>query len=84
VVDYRLGVDATTLIQPWQAEEQWNPYRAADEEQKRRRQKHLIKLICKINGIEFDEEKSTGDYRVTVGDIKMIVKKTNIDLGLKE
>ena len=38
------GIDATIAIQPWQAEDQWNPYRAGEFNKRKR----LIKLICKV------------------------------------
>ena len=78
------GVDAMTLVQPW-IEEPWNPYRAADREQAEKKRKRLIKLICRIKGQEYNEEKTHKDFNVTVGDIKMVVKKVkNIDLEVKE
>lgn len=78
------GVDANTLIPPW-IEEPWNPYRAADREQAEKKRKRLIKLILKVKGQQYDEEKEVKDFDVTVGDIKMVVKAaTNIDLKVKE
>ena len=76
-----LGVDATTLIQPWMLEEQpWNPYQSGSLD----KQKRLIKLICKVKGVEYNEEKEIKDFKVTVGDIRMIVKAVaDIDLQLK-
>lgn len=71
------GVDATTLIQPW-LEEPWNPYKAGEKKKK------LIKLICRIKGQKYDESKQLKDIKVTVEDIKMVLKKVaNIDLDLK-
>lgn len=78
------GVDATTLIQPW-IEEPWNPYRAADREQEEKKRKRLIKLICRIKGQEYNEEKTPKDFKITVGDIKLVVKAVkDIDLKVKE
>ena len=83
VIANRLGVDANTLIPSW-IEEPWNPYRAADREQAEKQRKRLIKLICKIKGEEFNEEKKAGNYKVTVGDIRMVMERVaNIDLDLK-
>lgn len=75
----RPGVDATTLIQPW-LEEPWNPYKTNTLE----KQKRLIKLICKVKGQEYDEEKEVKDFKITIGDIRVVVKTvSNIDLDLK-
>jgi len=75
------GVDATTLIQPWLIQP-WNPYKANDEIDKKR--KRLIKLICKLKGQTYSEEKEVGSQDIDVDDIKMVVKKAlNIDLDVK-
>ena len=77
------GVDAMTLIQPW-LQEPWNPYRAAEEQAKKKR---LVKLICKVKGKTFEESKYTHDFEVSVEDIKLIVKtiaKVDLDLKWKE
>lgn len=75
------GVDATTLIQPWLVEP-WNPYLPADEKDKKR--KRLIRLICKVKGEEYNEEKQAKSYNITVDDIKLVVKKVaGIDLDLR-
>ncbi len=80
VVEIRPGVDAEALIQPWMLEEPWNPYQSASLD----KQKRLIKLICKVKGQEYKEEKAVKDFPVTVGDIRMVVKAvTNIDLDLR-
>ena len=48
------------------------------------KRKKLIRLICKVRGQEFDEEKEVGSYHVSVDDIKLVVKKVaNIDLDLR-
>ena len=74
------GVDATTIIQPWQAEEQWNPYRAGEFDNKKR----LIQLICKVQGEVFKEEKEAGDMKISVDDVIMKVKDTtDINLNVK-
>lgn len=74
------GLDATTLIPQW-LEEPWNPYRAGEKDDKRKR---LIRLICKINGQEYNEEKMIKNFKVTANDIKMVVKEiAGIDLDLK-
>lgn len=78
------GVDAMTLVQPW-IEEPWNPYRAADKEQAEKKRRRLIKLICRIKGQDYEEERTHADFNVTVGDIRMVVKAVkNIDLEVKE
>ncbi len=75
------GIDATTIVQPWLIEP-WNPYTANDEHDKKR--KRLIKLICKVKGETYTEEKPIGTMKVSVDDIKMVVKKVlNIDLDVK-
>lgn len=74
------GLDATTLIQPW-ITEPWNPYRAGEAKDKRKR---LIKLICKVKGQTYEEEKEVGTMDISVDDIKMVVKTmTNINLDVK-
>ena len=78
------GVDATTLITPWMEEETWNPYRAADEEQKRRQKKRLIKLMVEVKGERFNEEKTHKKLSMIVGGVKMINAAKNIDLQVKE
>ena len=76
------GVDATTLIQPWLIEP-WNPYKAADKEQEKK--KKFIKLICKVKGQTFEEEKEVEKYQVSVDDVKMVVKAmTGMDLNVKK
>ena len=77
------GVDATTLIQPW-LEEPWNPYRTGSYD----KHKRLIKLVCKVKNEEYKEEKEMKDFKVTVGDIRMVVKavsgvELNINLDQK-
>ena len=75
------GVDANLLRPPW-ADEPWDAYKASEEEKKKR--KRLIKLICKVKGISYDEEKTMKEFKVTVEDVKIIVKAVaNIDLDLK-
>lgn len=66
------GVDATTLIQPWLIEP-WNPYRTGSLDKKKR----LIKLVCKVKGQDYNEEKEIKDFPVTVGDIHMVVEKVS-------
>jgi len=74
------GVDASTLIQPW-LEQPWNPYRAGEIDKK----KKLIKLICKVNGEIYEEEKEAGDMKISVEDINMIIKEMDkIDLDFKK
>jgi len=73
------GIDATTLIQPW-LEEPWNPYRTGSLD----RQKRLVKLVCKVKGQRYEEEKEMKDFNVSVDDIRMVVKAVaNIDLDLR-
>jgi hypothetical protein len=77
----RFGIDATTLVQPWLIEP-WNPYTANDKHDKKR--KKLIKLVCKIKGQTYEEEKEAGDMKVSVEDIKMVVNAMRgIDLDVK-
>lgn len=75
------GIDASTLIQPWLIQP-WNPYRAADGEQDKK--KRFIKLICRINGETFEEEKEIEKHEVSVDDIRMVVRSvSDIDLDIK-
>jgi hypothetical protein len=81
IVNIRPGVDAATLVPPW-LEEPWNPYRAGEIDKNKR--KKLIKLICRVKGQEYSEEKKPGDFKLTVEDIKVVVKAVaNIDLDVK-
>lgn len=81
ILEMRLGVDATTLIQPW-LEEPWDPYKSTKEEREKKR-KRLIKLICKVKGKTYEEEKLHGDFDISVDDIKLMVKKIgNIELKI--
>jgi hypothetical protein len=76
------GVDASTLVQPWLRPEvePWNPYKKLDDKTK----KKFIKIICKVKGQEYSEQKEARDFNITVDDIKMTMKKiANIDLDLK-
>ena len=76
------GIDAMTLVQPWIIEP-WNPYRAADREQEKK--KKLIKLICKVKGQTFEEEKKIETYDISVDDVKMVVKAVaGVDLDVKK
>lgn len=73
------GVDASKLVQPW-IEEPWNPYKTGSLESRNK----LIKLICKIDGKEYDEEKKVKDFKLTVDDIRMVIKnKDDINVNLK-
>jgi hypothetical protein len=76
------GIDATTLIQPWLIEP-WNPYKAADRNQEKK--KRLIKLICKVKGQTFEEEKAIENYEISVDDIRMVVQTVaGVDLDIKK
>ncbi len=74
-----LGVDATTLVQPWlQPEEPWDAY-------KEMKQKRLIRLICKVKGKNFEEEKQAKEFNVSVDDIKMVIKTVSkVGLTIRE
>ena len=72
------GVDANTLIQPWVLEQPWDAY-------KELKQKKLIRLICKVKGDSFDEEKRSKKFDVSVKDIKMVLDTvTIVDLTIRE
>lgn len=72
------GVDATTLDQPWIIEA-WNPYQNLEKK------KRLVKLICKVKDIRYEEEKEVKDFHVSIDDVKMVVKAVaNIDLKLEK
>lgn len=80
------GVDAMTLQQPWLIEP-WSPYRQNDSASLARqsKKKRLIKLICKVKGQTYEQEKEVGDMEeISVDDIRMVVKAvSNIDLDVK-
>jgi hypothetical protein len=68
------GVDAEMLIQPW------NPYQTGSLDKR----KKLIKLICKINGREYPQEREVKNFKITIGDIKTMIKTvTDVDLDFK-
>ena len=74
------GVDATTLIPEWLIEP-WNPYRAGERKDNR---KKWIKLICKVKGETFEEEKEIENYDISINDIKMVVHEVSgIELNIK-
>lgn len=80
-IEQRLGVDATTLIPSWQEEEQWNPYKAGDEERKRKRR--IIELICKTNSGNFNMKKELKNVTVKVGKVRLLVAQPpKIDLTI--
>jgi hypothetical protein len=74
------GVDAETLIQPWQLEEPWNPYKNSEK------RKRLIKLICKVKNEPFEESKYViENVKISIDDIKMVVKAVNgVELKINE
>lgn len=74
------GVDASTLIPPWLYEEPWNPYKKLEDKEKKR----VIKLLCKIKGINYNEEKIYNDFDVKVKDIQFIVKNSGINLKVEK
>lgn len=77
------GLDANTLIAPWLIEP-WEPYRAGEDKKKQDKKKRLIKVICKVKGQTYEEEKEVGNYEITVDDIKMVIDAvSNIDLDVK-
>ena len=70
-----VGVDASQLIQPW------NPYKTVEGDKKKR----LIKLICKIKGQTYEEEKEIGTMKVSIDDVKTAAGvDINLDVKLKE
>lgn len=73
-VEDRTGVDATTLIQPWQEEEQWNPYKAGDEERKKKRR--IVELICRTDSGKYDFKKELKNVTVKVDKVKLSVKES--------
>lgn len=75
------GVDASLLVQPWMIEEPWNPYKNISKDKKKR----LVKLICKVKGKQYEEEKEMRDFDVSIDDIRMVVKAvSNIDLKMEK
>ena len=80
----RPGVDAETLIQPWQREEEpWDAYRQVKDKKKR-----FIELICTVKGINYDSKKEIKKFTLSVDETKMIVNavsgvevKINENLG---
>lgn len=74
IVGILTGVDATTLIQPW------NPYKQDLDKKKK-----LVRLICKCKGEIFNEEKEVKDIHITISDAKLVVKSVlGIDVKMKE
>lgn len=72
------GVDATTLIQPWLIEP-WNPYRAGEK-----RKKKKIQLTCRIDGVDYKEERQSFDMNLSIDDVRLKTEKSNtIDLDMR-
>lgn len=47
------------------------------------KKKKIVKLIAKINGQEYKEEKSTtADIKISIKDIKMLTEKLNITINV--
>ena len=63
------GVDASQLMPKWlQEEETLNPL---DVEKRKR----FIRLLCKVQGTNYDESKEVrGDVKVTIDDVKLVVR----------
>jgi hypothetical protein len=76
------GVEATVLIQPWLTEP-WNPYKQHDSGSFADR-KRLIRLICKVKGETYEEEKMVSNMKISVDDIRMVIKAiTDVDVDIK-
>jgi hypothetical protein len=73
-----LGVDATTLIQPWLIEP-WSPYRAGEIKKPK-----TIELTLRMLGKEYKEKKEVKNFDVGADNVNIRVNPTNIDLTLKE
>jgi hypothetical protein len=51
---------------------------------KEEKKKKFIKLICKIQGIEYKETKEVKDFKIRIRDIEMVIKEVlGIDLKVK-
>ena len=46
-------------------------YKHLDDEKKKR----AVKLICKVRGVKFEEEKEIQDFEVTVDDIDLVLER---------
>ena len=73
-----LGIDATTIIQPWLIEP-WNPYRAGEIKKKKK-----VELIFRRMGEEYRKTKEVGDFDMNINNVNIRINPTNIDLKLKE
>ena len=81
IIGNRPGVDATMLISPWAEEEQWNPYKAGDEERKRKRR--IVELICKTDSGNYSIKKELKNVTVEVDKVKLSIKDPpKIDLKI--
>ncbi len=76
-----LGVDATTLIQPW-SEEPWNPYRAGED--KKQGNRKMIEMLLRVLGEEYSETKEKKTFDVGIEDVRITINPSNIDLKLKD
>jgi len=48
------------------------------------KEKKFIKLICKIQGIEYKETKEVKDFKIRIHDVEIVVKEVlGIDLKIK-
>ena len=44
-------------------------------DQKPEKKKKFIKILCKIEGIEYKETKEVKDYQITIEDIELVLKE---------
>lgn len=68
------GVDASQLM-PQYLEEPWNSYK---------KHRKLIELICRINGIRYEEEKEKMDnISLNIKGVKVSLNSLNVDVKFK-
>lgn len=72
-----LGVDATTLIQPW-LEEPWNPYKNSEQDKER-----FLELMCRINGVKYEKNKKKKKINVSVNNVKIAQYASVVDIEFK-
>jgi hypothetical protein len=69
------GIDASKLY-----EEEYGPSWMKEESKKKR----LIHLICKVKGESYDETKEVKNVKITIDDIRLVVKTVSgIELEIK-
>jgi len=67
--------DPPWLKQPWEPET-WDPFKNQPQKQEK-----LIEILCKIKGEEYKKTINKKDFKITINEVKLLIKKVlNVDL----